>query len=64
VFGAAGTLGFVIASLLAGTLAETDIRLPFYVFAAVMSLFTVAAFAVGGRLFRRPPGFEIEARAA
>ncbi|HEX3427622.1 MAG TPA: MFS transporter [Candidatus Limnocylindrales bacterium] len=64
VFGAAGTLGFVIASLLAGTLAETDIRLPFYVFAAVMSLFTVAAFAVGGRLFRRPPGFEIEALAA
>ncbi|HZC33124.1 MAG TPA: MFS transporter, partial [Candidatus Bathyarchaeia archaeon] len=50
VYGAAGTLGFVVASLLTGTLAEVDIRLPFYVFAAVMSIFTVAAFAIGGRL--------------
>jgi MFS family permease len=53
VFGAAGTLGFVIASLLAGVLAEIDIRLPFYVFATVMSGFTVAAFIVGGRALRR-----------
>jgi MFS family permease len=64
VFGAAGTLGFVVASLLAGTLAEIDIRLPFYVFAAVMSLFTVAAFAIGGRWLRRRPEPGIEARAA
>jgi MFS family permease len=64
VFGAAGTLGFVVASLLAGALAETDIRLPFYVFAAVMTVFTVAAFTVSGQLLRGRPQNEIEARAA
>jgi len=64
VYGAAGTLGFVVASLLTGTLAEVDIRLPFYVFAAVMSIFTVAAFAIGGRLLVNPPRARIEARAA
>jgi len=64
VFGAAGTLGFVVASLLAGALAEIDIRLPFYVFAAVMTIFTVAAFTVGGQLLRGRPQNEIEARAA
>jgi MFS family permease len=52
IFGAAGTLGFVIASLLAGTLAEISIKVPFYVFAVVMPGFTFAAFAVGGRLLR------------
>jgi len=64
VFGASGTLGFVVASLLAGSLAAIDIRLPFYVFAAVMSIFTVAAFAVGGRWLRPERAVEIEARAA
>ncbi|HEX5825173.1 MAG TPA: MFS transporter [Candidatus Limnocylindrales bacterium] len=64
VFGAAGTLGFVVASLFAGALAEIDIRLPFYVFAAVMSIFTVAAFAIGGRWLLPRPAVEIEARAA
>jgi len=64
VYGAAGTLGFVVASLLTGTLAEIDIRLPFYVFAAVMSIFTVAAFAIGGRLLANPPQARVEARAA
>ena len=64
VFGAAGTLGFVVASLLAGVLAEIDIRLPFYAFAAVMTAFTVAAFAVGGRPLVRRSEVEIEARAA
>ena len=33
IYGAAGTMGFVIASLITGVLAEIDIRLPFYVFA-------------------------------
>ena len=64
VFGAAGTLGFVVASLLAGALAEIDIRLPFYVFAVVMTVFTVAAFTVGGQLLRGRPQNEIESRAA
>jgi MFS family permease len=57
VFGGAGTLGFVVASLLAGTLATIDVRVPFYVFAVVMSAFTVAAFLVGGSPLRR--GFAV-----
>ena len=57
VFGGAGTLGFVVASLLAGTLATIDIRVPFYVFAVVMSVFTAAAFLVGGSPLRR--GFAV-----
>ena len=64
IFGASGTLGFVVASLLAGSLAEVDIRAPFFVFAAVMSVFTVAAFAIGGPLLLRRPELRIEARAA
>ena len=46
VVGAAGTLGFVAASLVTGAAAEIAIRLPFYVFAAVMGVFSAAAFAV------------------
>ncbi len=53
IFGAAGTLGFVVASLAAGALAETDIRLPFYVFSGVMFLTLVAGLAVGGRALGR-----------
>jgi MFS family permease len=34
-FGAAGTVGFIVASLIAGQLAQIDIRLPFYMFVAV-----------------------------
>jgi MFS family permease len=73
-FGASGTAGFVLASLTTGVLAETDIRAPFYVFAAVMTATSIAAFAVGGRRLRSPesvlgpgsgPGPEtVEARAA
>ena len=48
VFGASGTLGFVVASLVTGALAEIDIRLPFYVFASVMMTFTTLGFAVAG----------------
>lgn len=64
VFGAAGTLGFVIASLLTGILAEIDIRLPFVVFAVVMTAFTIAAFAVGGSALRRGATARVEGRAA
>ena len=35
-FGAAGTLGFIAASLAAGVLAEHDILYPFYVFSALI----------------------------
>jgi MFS transporter, DHA1 family, multidrug resistance protein len=54
-FGAAGTLGFIVASLMAGYLAELDIRYPFYVFAAVMLATFVLAMAIGWNVFRRPP---------
>jgi len=54
-FGAAGTLGFIVASLMAGYLAEMDIRYPFYVFAAVMLATFVLAMAIGWNVFRRPP---------
>jgi MFS family permease len=54
-FGAAGTVGFIVASLTAGFLAELDIRYPFYVFAAVMFATFVLALAIGWKVFRRPP---------
>jgi MFS family permease len=54
-FGAAGTLGFIIGSLMAGSLAELDIRYPFYVFASVMLATFVVALVIGWRVFRRPP---------
>jgi DHA1 family multidrug resistance protein-like MFS transporter len=46
IVGASGTLGFVIASLVAGAAAEINIRLPFYLFAVVMTVLSIAAFAV------------------
>jgi MFS family permease len=52
-YGAAGTVGFVVASLISGALAEMDIRLPFYVFSAVMFASLVLGLAVGGRALRR-----------
>jgi MFS family permease len=53
IYGAAGTTGFVVASLVAGLLAEADIRLPFYVFAVVMLVSLLVGLAVGGRALRR-----------
>ena len=64
VFGASGTLGFVIASLLTGYIAEINIRLPFVAFAVVMTTFTILAFVVGG-FGRRPRAtVRVEGRAA
>ena len=58
-FGAAGTLGFIAASLGAGVLAERSILYPFYVFSAVMTLTLVVGLAIGGnRLSGRPPANE------
>jgi MFS family permease len=48
-FGAAGTLGFIAASLAAGVIAERSILYPFYVFSAVMMLALVVGLAIGGR---------------
>jgi MFS family permease len=55
-FGAAGTLGFIAASLAAGVLAERSILYPFYVFSAIMTVSLVLGLAIGGRrLTGRPP---------
>src|SRR5688500_9797294 len=48
-FGAAGTLGSIAASLGAGVLAERSILYPFYVFSAVMMITLVVGLAIGGR---------------
>ena len=63
-FGAAGTLGFIIASLVTGTLAEIDIRLPFLVFAGVMTTLTTLGFVVGGSRLRSTAPVRVESRAA
>ncbi len=49
IFGAAGTMGFIAASLITGVLAETDILYPFYVFSAVSLATLVIGLAIGGR---------------
>ncbi len=47
-FGAAGTLGFIVASVTAGLLAERNILFPFYAFSAVMMVSLLLAVVVGG----------------
>ena len=60
-FGAAGTLGFIVASLVAGVLAAQDILYPFYLFSAVMVVSLVLGLAIGGsRLRYRQPVHEAE----
>ena len=51
-FGAAGTLGFITASLLAGVLAESSIKYPFYVFTAVLLSSLAIGLLIGGRRLR------------
>ena len=63
-FGAAGTLGFVVASIVTGALAEIDIKLPFYVFAVVMTAFTAAGFVIAGRRIGWGSAIRVEGRAA
>jgi MFS family permease len=53
IYGAAGTIGFVLASLSSGVLAEANIRLPFYTFAAVMLVCLLGSLAVGGGALSR-----------
>jgi MFS family permease len=48
-FGGAGTIGFVVASLVAGVLAEYDIRLPFWFFSGVMIVCLGSGLLVAGR---------------
>jgi MFS family permease len=54
-FGAAGTLGFIIASLAAGVLYGASIVFPFYAFSAVMAACIVAALLIGGRRLAAHP---------
>jgi DHA1 family multidrug resistance protein-like MFS transporter len=48
-FGGAGTIGFVVASLVAGVLAQYDIRLPFWFFSAVMVVCLGTGLLVAGK---------------
>ncbi len=57
-FGAAGTLGFIVASLGAGVLAAREIVLPFYVFAAVLTTSLVIGLVIGGPRLRARPQAE------
>jgi MFS family permease len=56
-FGAAGTVGFIVASLVSGVLAAEDILYPLYVFSAVLTATLVLGIAIGGRQLRvfHPP---------
>lgn len=47
-FGAAGTLGFIVASVTSGFLAERNILYPFYAFSVVVMVSLVVGLAVGG----------------
>lgn len=55
IFGAAGTTGFIVASLLAGVLAARDIRYPFFLFSAVLVVTLVVGMAVGRERLRGTP---------
>ncbi len=48
-FGAAGTLGFIVSALVAGGLAAMDIRLPFWFFVVTMLGTLVIGLVIGGR---------------
>ncbi len=52
-FGAAGTVGTIVASVTAGYLAEMDLRLPYWVFAVVMLLMLGLGLLIGGRAIAR-----------
>jgi MFS family permease len=49
IFGAAGTVGFIVASLIAGVLAQQNIVYPMYVFSAVLLASLVVGLLIGGR---------------
>jgi MFS family permease len=56
IFGAAGTVGFIVASLVAGVLAAENILYPLYLFSGVMTVCLVIGLLVGGeRLRARAP---------
>ena len=52
VYGAFGTVGFIVASLITGVLASGDMRRPFFLFSAVSFGFLALALLVGWRAIR------------
>jgi DHA1 family multidrug resistance protein-like MFS transporter len=52
-FGAAGTVGTIVAAIVTGYLADVDLRYPFWLCSIVMSVFLVIALLAGGRSIRR-----------
>jgi DHA1 family multidrug resistance protein-like MFS transporter len=52
VYGAFGTVGFIVASLVTGVLASYDMRFSFYLFSFVTFAFLALALLVGGRAIR------------
>ncbi|MDP9483650.1 MAG: MFS transporter [Chloroflexota bacterium] len=65
-FGAAGTVGFIASSLIAGQLAEIDIRLPFLMFVVVTLVCLALGLAIGAGPIRalRPVRPALEGPAA
>jgi MFS family permease len=55
IYGAAGTLGFIVASLVTGALARVDIVYPFYLFSAVIVASLVVGSLIGGARLRGVP---------
>jgi MFS family permease len=55
IYGAAGTFGFIVASLVSGVLAAQSILYPFYVFSAVMLVSLLIGVAIGGERLRQRP---------
>ncbi len=49
IFGAAGTLGFIISSLIAGELWTMGTAIPFWFFGAVLTVTTIIALLIGRR---------------
>jgi len=60
IFGAAGTVGFIVASLAAGALAAENILYPLYVFSGVMVASLVIGLAVGGARLRERQSLPLE----
>jgi MFS family permease len=52
IFGAAGTVGFIVASLVAGVLAAEDILYPLYLFSGVLTVCLVIGLLIGGGRIR------------
>jgi DHA1 family multidrug resistance protein-like MFS transporter len=52
-FGGAGTVGFIVASIVTGALAAIDLRYPFFLFGFVMLGALAVGLAIGGRSLDR-----------